>query len=265
MRYKKYSVEERFSPYVECIFSWEGQADKELIIESPPAAFTSIVFNCGDLHYISNNKHTNLKVPKHFVSGQAIRNYKLHLKGRISMVGIVFKPTGLFHYLNIPMYELTDERIELEQLIPASKCFSKEMLNTTLQEKVKIIRKFLEFLEDRGHNARCGITEAANKILESKGKIDLKRVLENVYMSRRQFERHFLEQVGVSPKAYSKIRRFGYTCSLLAGKRKVKLSRILYECGYYDQSHFIRDFKYFAGRTPKFYIENNQELAHLIE
>lgn len=265
MKYQKYKLPEQYSKYVECIFSWEGFRENEIVIESPPSSYTSIVFNFGNSYDISNCKHTRLRVPQNFISGQAIRNYKLHLKGKICMLGIVFKPTGLFNYLNIPMYELTEERLDLSLIIPESVDYFLEMRNQSNIEKVETLKRFLIYLDSNGSYSSNDITMAANRILDSKGNTGLKNILDKVHMSRRQFERRFLEQVGISPKAYSKLRRFGYTCSLLAGKRKVKLTDVLYEGGYYDQSHFIRDFKYYAGRTPKFYVENNQELAHLIK
>ena len=90
-------------------------------------------------------------------------------------------------------------------------------------------------------------------------------LIESMPMSRRTFERKFLNEIGVSPKTYAKIRRFGNTCLLMAGKRDVNLMDVLHEGGYYDQSHFIKDFKYFSGRTPKKYVENNTELANFVD
>jgi len=89
--------------------------------------------------------------------------------------------------------------------------------------------------------------------------------MKSTFMSRRNFERKFLTEVGVSPKAYAKIRRFGYTCSLMAGKKTVSLMEVLHKGGYYDQSHFIKDFKYFSGRTPRNYIKTNTELVNHLD
>lgn len=266
MIYKKYQVDEKYSKFVECLFTWEGNVKDEKTIETPPNAFTSIVFNIGSPYRYSNHKYDKKTLPKTFVAGQSIRNYFLHISGKICMVGIVFKPTGLYHYLKIPMYGLTGERIPLLDIFPEeTPIIENEIIKaSSTSERLKVLLSFLESLHQHGAFATEQITLASNKILDLNGDISVNDLLENVFMSRRQFERKFLNEVGVSPKMYAKIRRFGYTCRFLAGKRKVNLTEVLYKGGYYDQSHFIKDFKYFAGRTPKFYVENNKELAHFI-
>lgn len=89
--------------------------------------------------------------------------------------------------------------------------------------------------------------------------------MENIYMSRRNFERRFFKKVGLSPKYYARVRRIGYAINLVSGKKKIDWTDVFSECDYYDHSHFIKDFLEFTGRTPQQYIEENNELANLVE
>ncbi len=267
MKYKKYKVEKHLAPFIECYYHWEGYAKELTMVETPPTAYCSLVVNYERPYYISNHKYSKTEVPQAFISGQSIRNYTLHLEGKIGMVGMVLKPATLYHFLGIPMYEFTEERVALDLVLPqkAAQIISKIKSANLPKEKILVLKNLANELYENRNFGTEQIRYAANTILDQKGDININSLMDKLYMSRRKFERKFLEEVGVSPKSYAKIRRFGYTCSLMAGKRKVNLTQTLYRGGYYDQSHFIKDFKYFSGRTPKFYVENNQELANLIE
>ena len=80
MQYQKFRPAEVLSPFVECYFTWDGMASpEELVIESPPSGFGSIVFNYGDDYFLQNKKYERLAVPRQFMGGQSIYSYKLFL------------------------------------------------------------------------------------------------------------------------------------------------------------------------------------------
>ncbi len=74
----------------------------------------------------------------------------------------------------------------------------------------------------------------------------------------RQFERKFKQFSGFSPKLFSRIIRFQSAIKKYDDK-KMPLTEIAYECGYYDQSHFIHDFKEFSGYSPMQYFSGKAE------
>jgi hypothetical protein len=96
MIYQKFSPGEMLYPFVECYFIWQSPDEPvhNLIVESPPNGFCSIVFNWGDDYFLQNKKYEKLAVPKQFLAGQSIYSYKLFLNGNISLAGIVFKPAA---------------------------------------------------------------------------------------------------------------------------------------------------------------------------
>jgi methylphosphotriester-DNA--protein-cysteine methyltransferase len=109
------------------------------------------------------------------------------------------------------------------------------------------------------------IDQVANLIIEKNGLIDVAEIMQEVYMSRRNFERRFFKKVGLSPKYYARLRRISYILNLIAGKKKADWPSLFSECEFYDHSHFIKDFTEFTGRTPQQYLEYNIELANFIE
>ncbi len=115
MLYKKYSPHPILNPFVECYYVWEMSLQQNrMCIESPPAAFSSIVFNYGDAYQTSNiNNQNKATVPPYFITGQSTSRFQLYLQDNIRCAGIVFKPAGLNSIFQIPMSELVDERIDL--------------------------------------------------------------------------------------------------------------------------------------------------------
>lgn len=270
MIYKKFKASEQLQPFVECYFIWESLDEQvvNLVVESPPSGFCSIVFNCGDDYFLQNKKYERLAVPKQFIAGQSIYSYKLFLNGDISIAGIVLKPTALASIFNLPTYEYTEERIPLNNI------FKKSFIDTYAEkircekdanEKVKLLE---EFMLIHYNETKCEIDYidyAANLIGEKNGMVNVTHILKEVFMSRRNFERKFFRKVGLSPKYYARLRRMGYIMNLIAGKKKVDWGFLFSQCEFYDQSHFIKDFVEFTGRTPQQYLEANTELANLIE
>jgi len=270
MRYSKFLPSTLLSPYIECYFVWESQDDvtEDLVFESPPNGFCSIVFNCGDSYYLQNRKYERLEVPPSFIAGQAIYSYKLFFNGSISMAGIVLKPAALATLFNLPAYQYTEERIDLKQVfMPALIERIANELKATAGEmlKAKILEAFVMQQFQSTHPIPDYIDDAVKLIIEKNGLLNVNDLLQNIFMSRRNFERRFFKKVGLSPKYYTRIFRMSYLLNLIAGKKKVDWSSLFNQCEFYDQSHFIKDFIEFTGRTPQQYLDENCELANFIE
>lgn len=269
MRYKKFSPCSILSPFVECYFIWdsEGSLETPMVIESPPNGFCSIVFNYADPYYLQNKKYERLAVPMQFISGQSIYSYKLFLEGEIGVAGIVFKPAALATIFHLPIYEYTEERIDLYKVFKKNIVdkYASQIKASGEQQKVHLLE---EFLLQQFHIRKPEpdyIDQAANFIVEHNGMLQVSDLLKESYMSRRSFERKFFQKVGLSPKYYARVRRIGYLLSFIAGKKKADWPKILSECEFYDQAHFIKDFKEFTGRSPQQYLKENTELANYIE
>lgn len=270
MLYQKFHPCPQLGQFVECYFIWQSSNGdvKDLVVESPPNGFCSIAINLGEPYFLQNKKYERLAVPNEFIAGQSIYSYKLFLNGRISLMGIVFKPAGLASLFNLSMYEFTEERISMRKifgeaivanLVERLSISSEPKLNATILEDF-VLQRFNEIKPTPDY-----IDIAVNKIVDSHGMLHVNELMENIYMSRRNFERKFFKKVGLSPKYYARIRRLGYALSMFAGQKKANWAGILNQCEFYDQSHFIKDFLEFTGRTPQQYIEENQELANLVE
>lgn len=269
MFYRKFTPNALLKPFVECFYIWEYDilSAAPVLVESPPSAFASIVFNYGDTYTVSNQQHSKLAIPSFFITGQATGRYELSLSGKIGMVGVVFKPAALATFFNLPMYELTEERLDLASVLGKTvEDLGERIVEAkSWQQRLKLLENWLLEL----HRAKTGdfdsIDFAANLILDRMGNVEIEEILSSVFMSRRQFERKFFTKVGISPKYYMRIRRIGYVCNLLARQRKADWQLLIGAGGYFDQAHFIKEFKHFLGATPSQYFKNNKELVNFLE
>ena len=76
---------------------------------------------------------------------------------------------------------------------------------------------------------------------------------DSIGLSAKRFIERFREQVGITPKVYCRIRRFQRAVTMATRGRQVEWTRVALDCGYFDQAHFIHDFRSFAGLTPSAY------------
>ena len=142
-----------------------------ILVESPPSGFTSIVFNYGDTYTVSNQQHSNLSIPPFFITGQATGRYELSLSGKIGMAGVVFKPAAMATFFNLPMFELTEERLDLKSVLgkTAEELGESIAEATSRQYRLKLLEHWLLQLHREKAGDFDGIDFAANLMLDRKG------------------------------------------------------------------------------------------------
>ena len=118
---------------------------------------------------------------------------------------------------------------------------------STLHERIRLVERFL--LEQLRRYAKEDTALLIRHVWDRRGQVAIGDMTREVGISERQLERRFLEGVGVEPKQFTRLARFLDSCRQIR-KHADSLTRIAHHCGYYDQSHFIRDFKRFSGLTP---------------
>ncbi len=118
-----------------------------------------------------------------------------------------------------------------------------------------------KWLFDDSNNTTDIVDEGLGKILKCKGVLSIHDLAKNY--SPRHFRRLFTDRLGVSPKMYSRIKRFNYI-SYLSTNEFQNWQDIVYKGGFYDQAHFIRDFCHFSGKNPTEYVNYNRALKELM-
>jgi AraC-like DNA-binding protein len=168
------------------------------------------------------------------------------------MFGIRFKPAGITAFTRIPIEEFTNKRFELSLV---ETFFEKSFYESlpkeqTAEETIKHIDNYLTNNLHPLYFPDKQILRAIDLINFTKGQLSPAKVASDVCLCPRHFERKFKLAVGVSPKTYAKIIRFKHTLQYLRNYPHQDLASVAIQCGYYDHTHLIKDFKIFSGNTP---------------
>jgi AraC-like DNA-binding protein len=267
MRYQKLPPAPTLNALVECYFAWEGDAGEGLKVQSPPNCFTSITFNYESQYFASQNGSIPVQVPRAFVSGQFTSNYTLELRGKIGMVGIVLKPCSLFNIFGVRMSQLVNSRVPLSFLpgLPEAILWSAVKDQVAVEGRIRILEELmLSYVNVATTNASI-IDEAVDFIDSCRGCISVEEVASHLKISRRYLEKKFLEKVGLSPKFYARLKRFGALSHKIAQNPKVDWQEIVTEFGFHDQSHLVKEFLEFNQMNPTQYHLLHRELSRFVK
>lgn len=197
-------------------------------------------------------------VPPVVVNGpQTQRGNDLLLNGTFEVFTIHFQPTGFFRLFHIPVQTLTDRALSAPEVMGSDICTLHEQLRAAGNIGTRVQRAEA-FLMQRVPQARPfhPVQPAASALLRQKGAVDLGSLVQASRLSTRRFERKFEEQVGVTPKLYSRIIRVDHALHMKCLHPQRSWAEVTYEAGYYDQMHLIKEFKLLSGETPsKFFCQ----------
>ena len=267
MRYQKFPPKSELIPFVECYFIWEGDASMSVKVQSPPNAFCSLVFNYGDPYVASQNNDPPMEVPKAFLSGQFTANYTLELNGQIGVAGIVLKPCTVHNIFNSRMSELVNARAPLSFFpgLPVDILWTAVKNESSDEGKIKIMEELMmSYLPVAKSNISI-IDEAVEYVDTCKGCISVEAVAGELNISRRYLEKKFLEKVGVSPKFYARLKRFGSLSNRIAHQEKIDWQEIVLEYNFHDQSHLVKEFMEFNQMNPSQYHLLHREMTRFVK
>jgi AraC-like DNA-binding protein len=189
--------------------------------------------------------------PTSFVYGKRTRPSQTFSKGPFGLTGVVFKPQGLSTLLKVPPMHLNDGSAELNEFARAKENIADQLLNArSHHERVARLSDFLRAHLDRSGSEDALVAEGLRLIQKGIRAIRVPQLLKRLNVSERQFERRFVNAIGVSPHQYIRIVRFQEALRLIRTNQFERLSDVAYDLNYVDQSHFIKDMKAFSGYTP---------------
>ena len=163
---------------------------------------------------------------------------------------VIFKEGGAAAFFKEPLHELGSISVSLDYLIQQSKVRTLEeelAAAENTHQRIGIIERFL-LSELKNTQPDLLVCEAIQQIRLSKGDIKIKELLSGLPISRDPFEKRFRKITGTSPKHFAAIVRLKNLIENYSGA--VSLTEAAYSAGYYDQAHFIKDFRSFTGQTP---------------
>lgn len=194
-------------------------------------------------------------MPAIFLYGQTIKPVELEISGSYLLIIFQLYPFVLRALFNVVPRSINDNCYYLDGMMGDRGVMSlvdKLQAFDAIEDKIEIISDLLlSFLEKKKQDFDDKIREAVARIIETKGQESVRVIATRSHLSIRTFERRFRHETGLSPKQFAKIIQFQASMEQLTLKDYSRLTDIVYQNGFADQSHFIRVFKAFTGKTPK--------------
>lgn len=266
MNYQVYTPSSELQPFIKCFWSLEDEKQDEPVKQRVlPDGCMEMIFHYGDHYQQYFEDGSSIIQPKSFVFGQITKYIEIAPTGVSGIISARFFPDGLSPFLNIPLISLENKAVSIRELFGEDGTKLEEnVLNANDNcERIKLIETFLlsKLAEQRTIDA---ITKSCvDLIFQSQGQIGSAELADIMNINRRNIERKFISVIGISPKQLARVARLQATFKMLEQKRSATLTEIAYENGYYDQAHFIKDFREFTGMSPKSFFADNLKLSSL--
>jgi AraC-like DNA-binding protein len=254
MIYEQANPKDSLTNLIKSFWFIDSQEDARIHQEKIiPDGYPELIFHYGAPYRIHINGRWELQ-EKMLLAGQIKNYFLLENTGVSKMMAIKFQPWAIKELFSIDMSSITDRVIPIpSHMATTTKELQKIAVSSeSFQDKVQQMEYELESLVSKKRVDFSSKHKAVKALIASHGQLSLKEIQEKYQISERALERYFKTDIGLSPKFYTRIIRFSYIFQWVQ-KPSIDWSEIVYKAGYYDQSHFIKNFKEFTGEDPSKY------------
>lgn len=254
--------------FVKCYWTLESEKEstptKNTII---PDGTMKLIFHYGDTYKHHPKNGESIILPKCFLIGQLTKPYVVEPLGITGSFVVRFQPNGFLPFTTIPIKEMENTAVPLEKLFGTEGIeIGQKILNAnSTSERIALIETFLFDQLTHKKSIDKVVKSTIETILNTNGQFSVNEFSKNNNINRRQLTRKFSSIIGLSPKQLSKTIRIQSTLKKLLSTEVSSLTDLAYENEYFDQAHFIKDFKEFTGLTPKEFYGEDLKMSLIFE
>jgi AraC-like DNA-binding protein len=266
MNYQTFEPDQDLTAFIKCYWTLESPKEetpeKQTIV---PDGCMEMIFHYGDLYkqYLDNGN--SIIQPRCFVIGQLTRPLEIEPTGKTGIFSVRFQPEGFLPFTTNSIKEMENTAVSLEKLFGNDGLGIKQQIlnaNST-SERIKLIEIFLlDRLTDLETVDRI-VKSTVETIITANGQLPVDELSKLTQVNRRQLLRKFSSAIGLSPKQLSRTIRLQAALKMLMSDQFSNLANLAYENEYYDQAHFIKEFKEFTGSTPKEFYGTHLKMSSL--
>ena len=264
MKLRLYNVIPPLQPYIKIICSMESEntgCNTSSFRVLPDTCVELFVNYEGSPQTVTADGLAN-KQPNCFIVSRMSRYMDVQDHGRSSFISVCFLPGAAAHFFPVAMHEVSDAVIDLGDLWKNAAVEMEERVSFAVNnhERVAIIQEYLWRQLEKIKKSDTTVEHWLWQVNFFKGQLSVEDLSRKVNISQRQLGRRFNQTVGLSPKEFSRVTRFIHSLTHLKKYPSLSLTEIAYESGYYDQAHFIHDYKSYAGLSPGELVANTNIL-----
>jgi AraC-like DNA-binding protein len=268
MKPKIFEPNSELTEFVKCYWTLESEKENTPVKNTiVPDGTMKLIFHYGDTYKHHSKKGGNVILPKCFLIGQLTKPYVVEPLGVTGSFVVRFKPNGFLPFTTIPIKEMENMAVPLDKLFGTKgEEIGEKILNAnSTSERIEIIETFLlNQLADKKTTDKV-VKSTIETILNANGQFSVNEFSKHNNINRRQLTRKFSSAIGLSPKQLSKTIRIQATLKSLLTREFKSLTDLAYENEYFDQAHFIKDFKEFTGLTPKEFYGDDLKMSLIFD
>jgi len=218
----------------------------------------------GDLGFFASDGLTPLRVSRAFAAGAGVDSYVIRIDATHTVMTIHFRPAGALAFFGCPLGDLENTLVGLTDLWGSAAELLREQLIAapSADQRVALLQAFLIQRMGQAAYPSPRLASVLHTVeLEPSMRVSKAQALSD--LSRKSFTALFLAEVGLSPKAYLRVRRL--QAALRALRTPARGATIAADLGYFDQSHFVREFRSFTGVTPTQYTRRRSAMPGHVE
>jgi AraC-like DNA-binding protein len=246
-------------PYLEFYRFIQFENDKEFtaVLRDYPKTAMDMVF-CFDGHVqIKLHDGKVLTLDSHTFIGHFDQAYEVLMRGSLTLFHIRFKANGVYPLSSLALRKVVNGCVPLADFMGEMKqyhLYERLALAATMKEKVQVMENFLTPYY-QGEQLHHRLDYGLRLIEQSKGLIAVKQLAEGLNTNYKSLDRWFNKKVGLNPKRFLQITRFKHILLELEKHNQPDWIQLVVDFGFYDQAHFIKEFKQFAGAVPTLFID----------
>ncbi|MGC1873003.1 MAG: helix-turn-helix domain-containing protein [Acidobacteriaceae bacterium] len=261
MPYWKHIPAFPLSQFVACFWYWEGVPQTPAKERLMPTGEPCIIVNLRDgplRLYACDDFNRSQTYGSALLSGAATGPIVIDNQQQDRVFGIQFRSAGAFPFFRIPADETANTVVPLDDLwrSGASELRERLLTATSVESMIQVAESMLIAQAARSLQLHQAVNFALERFCSAPHTETMAAVSDRLGLSQRHFIAVFREQVGLTPKAFCKVRRFQYVLHSIHGASHIDWAQVALDSGYYDQAHFIHDFRRFSGLTPCQYWES---------
>lgn len=180
----------------------------------------------------------------------------------VFIIGVHFRPGGSFPFLGLPAGDLTDTHVDLDALWGPSAGRLRDRLceAKSAAERFQHLQQALLRRLRQGAQQHYAVAAALEMFGKNQNRTTVREAAKYLGLSQRRFIQVFKAEVGLTPKLFSRIQRFQQARTFIGQSPAPDWTSLALDFGYFDQSHFIREFFEFSGLSPTDYLSRHKSL-----